>query len=62
MLLDSQDFEMINKCEELDTKDPSSVKHYVQEIRTMSYKGKNLTAAEKEQEEELVLCIDFLSV
>ena len=43
---------MLKKGGKLNTSNPSEVKHYVQEMRTMSYKGSNLTDAEKEREEE----------
>ena len=36
----------------LDTKDPAAVKHYVQEMRTLSYKGKEMSDADQEREEE----------
>ncbi|XP_066927878.1 matrix-remodeling-associated protein 7-like [Clytia hemisphaerica] len=52
-LLDSDDVEMIKKGAHLDTKDPAAVKHYVQEMRSMSYKGKQLDDTEKEREEEV---------
>jgi len=52
-LLDSDDVEMIKKGAHLNTKDPAAVKHYVQEMRSMSYKGKQLDDTEKEREEEV---------
>ncbi|XP_057311799.1 matrix-remodeling-associated protein 7-like [Hydractinia symbiolongicarpus] len=51
LLLDAQDVNMMKKVDDLDTKDPSAVKQYVQQLRTQSYKT-NLSDIEKHKEEE----------
>ena len=50
----SAEFEMLSKAEQLDMKNPSNVKKYVQELRQQAYKKKELSEEEQDMENQLV--------